>query len=340
MVRILENVSLKNKNTFAIDSRTKYLSEILNEYQMLSLMETDAFQNSKRYVLGLGSNTLFVDDYDGFVVHLSNQGIRIIENNRNFVLLDVEAGVEWHKFVQISLSNKYYGLENLALIPGTVGGAIVQNIGAYGSEVKEFVHEIRGIEIETGQFLDLTNNDCKFGYRSSIFKTEWKGKFIVTSAKFKLNKKPKVNLSYPELKNLVQRFPFVKPDPRYVFEQVVRIRSSKLPDITKYPNAGSFFKNPIVDKGKLEEIKQKFNDIQFFELENNKFKIPAGWLIEKAGWKGKRIGNVGTYEKHALVIINFGVQKGREILEFAKVIQNDVFEKFGIMLEFEVEIVE
>ncbi|MGB9771506.1 MAG: UDP-N-acetylmuramate dehydrogenase [Candidatus Kapaibacteriota bacterium] len=340
MITLQENVSLKSKNTFAIDSRARYYSSIQNEYQILSLLESNVFHKSKSYFLGGGSNSLFVDDYDGIVVHLANRGISIVENNKDFILLQVDAGVNWHKFVEISLMNNYFGLENLALIPGNVGGAIAQNIGAYGVELKKFVQEVRGVDTNTGHFFELENQDCKFGYRSSIFKTDWKGTFIITSAKFRLSKKPNVNLTYPELKKLVKKFPFVKPDPKYVFEQVCKLRTSKLPDIEKYPNAGSFFKNPIVNKKTYETIKQKFEDLVFFELSSDAYKIPAGWLIEKAGWKGKRIGNVGTYTEHALVIVNYGVKKGREILEFAKTIQNDVREKFGIELEFEVEIVE
>lgn len=339
MISILENVSLKNRNTFAVDSNAKYFCEIHNQSQILYLLETDVFQHKKRYILGGGSNTLFLDDFDGLVIHLANQSISIVESNQNFVLLEVESGVEWHKFVQISLNSKYFGLENLALIPGTVGGAIAQNIGAYGVELKDFVAEVRGFDVTTGEFIELSQKECRFGYRSSIFKTDLKGNFIVTSAKFKLHKKPKVNLSYPELRKAVEKFPFVKPDPKYVFEQVCRIRSSKLPEIKTFPNAGSFFKNPIVGKETLEKIKQKYDGVPFYELCEDRYKIPAGWLIEKSGWKGKRIGNVGTYEKHSLVIINYGVKKGVEILEFAKSIQNDVYEKFGIWLEYEVEIV-
>lgn len=340
MIKILENVSLKDKNTFAVDCRAKYFTEVLNEYQILEILETNAFQSSKRFILGGGSNTLFADDFEGIVVHLANRSIRIVESNKKFVLLDVDAGMNWHKFVEISLNNKYYGLENLALIPGTIGGAITQNIGAYGIEVKEFVHEVRGIDTTSGEFLVLSNNDCKFGYRTSIFKKELRGRFIITSGIFKLSRKPNVNLSYQELKKLVQKFPFIKPDPKYVFDQVCKIRSSKLPDIEKLPNAGSFFKNPVVNDETLEIVKQKFDDVPSFELEEGKYKIPAGWLIEKVGWKGKRVGNVGTYERHALVIINYGVNSGREILNFARMIQNEVYETFGIHLDFEVEVIE
>ncbi|MCX7908671.1 MAG: UDP-N-acetylmuramate dehydrogenase [Ignavibacteria bacterium] len=339
MIKILENVSLKEKNTFAVESIAKYYTEILNENQLLSLLETNAFQSSRKYFLGGGSNTLFLGDFDGIVIHLVNKGIKFIENNKYFAILDVEAGVGWHNFVEITLRNKLFGLENLALIPGTVGGAITQNIGAYGAELKDFIVDVRGVDIRSGRFITFQANDCKFGYRTSIFKSDLKGKFIITSSKLKLQKKPNVNLSYPELRKIVKKFPFIKPDPKYIFEQVVKLRQSKLPDLIKYPNAGSFFKNPIVNEGIYSRLKKEFPDVPAFEVTNGLYKIPAGWLIEKAGWKGKRIGNVGTYEKHSLVIINYGVKTGLEVLDFAKLIQKDVYEKFGISLENEVEIV-
>jgi len=339
MVKILENFSLKEKTTFAVESKARFFAEVRNESDMLSVLDSQAFQQSARYILGGGSNTLFADDFDGIIINPVNRGIKIIESNKKFILLEVEAGISWHNFVEIAIKNKFYGLENLALIPGNVGGAVAQNIGAYGSELKNFVFEVRGVDVSSMEFKNLSAEECSFGYRNSIFKNELKNKFIITSAKFKLYRKPNVNLSYPELKKEVKKFPFIQPDPKYVFETVCRLRKSKLPDITQFPNAGSFFKNPVVTNDILERVKNKYPDVPFFPVENDFFKIPAGWLIEKAGWKGKRIGNVGTYEKHSLVIVNFGVKSGREIVDFARSIRNDVFEKFGIWLENEVEIV-
>ncbi len=340
MIKILENVSLKDKNTFAVNSLAKYYVEIENQSQVLSLLESSPFQQSKFFILGGGSNTLFVDDYYGIVVHLVNKEIRILESSGDFALLEADSGVVWHDFVQILLANNYFGLENLALIPGTIGGAVTQNVGAYGVELKDFIQEVCGFNIQTGHFVRFSNSDCRFDYRSSIFKNELKGKFIITSAKFKLSKKPNINISYPELRNVVQKIPNIKPNPKNVFEQVISLRKAKLPDPKEFPNAGSFFKNPIVDLVTLDNIKTKYNNVPYFDMGPNKYKIPAGWLIDIAGWKGKRIGNVGTYEKHALVIINFGVKKGSEILEFSKLIQKDVFEKFNVWLENEVELVQ
>lgn len=339
MVRIFETVSLKDKNTFSVECKAKFYVEIINEAQILSVLETNAFLQSRVFFLGGGSNTLFVDDFDGMVIHLASKGIRLIDSNKDTVAVEVDAGVNWHNLVEIMLKNKFYGLENLALIPGTVGGAVAQNIGAYGVELKDFIYEVRGVDVRTGNFLTLTKEECKFGYRTSIFKNELKDYFIISSAKFQLHKKPKVNLSYPELKKQVSKFPFLKPDPKYVFDQVVKLRKSKLPDLVQYPNAGSFFKNPIVNVETVEKIREKYDDIPIFKIEDGRYKVPAGWLIEKAGWKGRRIGNVGTYDKHALVIINYGVSKGKEILDFAELIKSDVLEKFDILLENEVEIV-
>ncbi|MFN3305970.1 MAG: UDP-N-acetylmuramate dehydrogenase [Candidatus Kapaibacteriota bacterium] len=339
MVTIFENISLKERNTFAVDAKAKYFCEIKNEFQLLSLLETQVFQRSNRFFLGGGSNVLFLDDFDGLVVNLSNKGIKILESTDEQVFIEVAAGENWHKFVEISLRNKYYGIENLALIPGTIGGAVVQNIGAYGVELKHFLHSVRGIDVNFGEFTTLASEECHLKYRTSIFKTILKDNFIITSAVFKLSKRPKVNLSYNELKQIATKFPFIKPDPKYVFDQVVRLRQSKLPDIGKYPNAGSFFKNPVVGEEQLKLLKSIFPDVPNHQVEDGGYKIPAGWLIEMTGWKGRRIGNVGTYDKHALVIINYGVNKGMEILEFAKKIQQDVYEKFNLFLEPEVEIV-
>lgn len=339
MVTILENTSLKDRNTFAVDTKAKYFCEVTNPAQLISLLETQSFRENRKFFLGGGSNVLFLDDFDGIVVHLSNKGIRILESTEEYTLLEVAAGENWHRFVEISLCNKFFGLENLALIPGTIGGAVVQNIGAYGVELKDFLHSVRGVDINTLQYITFSNEECQFGYRTSIFKTKIKDNFIITSAVFKLSKKPKVNLTYNELKQIAKKFPFVKPDPKYVFDQVVKLRQSKLPDLREYPNAGSFFKNPVVGIEQLEKIKSKYPDVPTYEISNGTYKIPAGWLIEIAGWKGKRIGNVGTYEKHALVIINYGAEKGKEILEFAKKIQQEVYETFNISLETEVEIV-
>jgi len=340
MIAILQNTSLKDKNTFAVDSKAKYYAEIENEYQIHSLLETNAFQESRRYFLGEGSNTLFVDDFDGIVVRLANEQFRIVENTKSFVIVEVGAGLQWHRFVQVALNNKFYGLENLALIPGAIGGAVTQNIGAYGVELNEFVEEVRGVDINSGEFVNLPNQECKFGYRTSIFKTLWKGRFLITSAKFRLLRKPRVNLTYPELSKSIKKLPFIKPSPEQVFETVVKLRQMKLPDMKVYPNAGSFFKNPIINAEALEKLKNKYPDVPSFQVDDNNYKVPAGWLIERAGWKGKRIGNVGTYDKHALVIVNYGVSKGKEILEFARNIQQDIKDKFDIDLEFEVEIVE
>lgn len=339
MVKILENFSLKEKNTFSIDSKARFYAEIRNDWDLISVLDSYAFKQNRCFILGGGSNTLFAEDFEGFIIHLNNQIIKIIDQNKDYVILEAEAGLPWHKFVEITLQNKFFGLENLALIPGTVGGAITQNIGAYGSEIKEFVVAVRGVNVETLEFNWISAEECLFGYRNSIFKNQLKNKFIITSAKFKLYRKPKVNLTYSELKKEVKKFPFLKPDPKYIFDTVCRLRNSKLPDFSKYPNAGSFFKNPIVGKDKLNDLQKKFSNVPNYEVQTDFFKIPAGWLIEIAGWKGKRIGNVGTYEKHSLVIINYGVKSGREIVEFARAIRNDVFEKFQILLENEVEIV-
>lgn len=336
---IAQNFSLYRYNTFALDVRAKYYVEIYNEQDVLEFLHLGNFSSEKWFILGGGSNVLLLDDFDGVVINYTNRNIQVVSESQEQVILEISSGESWHKVVEFALRNGFYGLENLALIPGGVGGAVVQNIGAYGVELKEFVESVSGINLRTGEFETFDNADCEFAYRNSIFKSKFKNTFIITQLRLKLSKLSRVNISYKDLQDALNKDRNIKPDPKYVFETVCNLRKSKLPDVEVFPNCGSFFKNPIVDETTHQLLKGKYPDLVSFPTATGRFKISAGWLIEKAGWKGRRIGNVGTYDRHALIIVNYGAKKGSEIYEFADTIRSDVFEKFGILLENEVEIV-
>jgi UDP-N-acetylmuramate dehydrogenase len=263
----------------------------------------------------------------------------MVEIDEDFVVMEASAGENWHNFVDICLKNRYYGLENLALIPGKVGAAPVQNIGAYGVEQKDYFHSLTGIDMRTGEIRHYAADECGFGYRSSIFKKHLRDRFIITEVRYRLPKQSSLNLSYHELDREVRKFVVVEPDARYVFETVCRLRRRKLPDINAFPNAGSFFKNPVIDIQKYNEIKKDHPRIIAFEDEPGKMKISAGWLIDDCGWKGKSIGDAAVFEKHALVLINKGNATGKEILQLANEIIESVDRKFDIRLQPEVRIV-
>jgi UDP-N-acetylmuramate dehydrogenase len=338
-MRVEQKFSLQKYNTFALDVRAKYYIEIHNEQDVLDFLDSRNFASEKLFILGGGSNVLFLDDFDGVVLNYTSQNVQVVSENQQQVTIKVDAGIAWHKLVEFALQNGFYGLENLALIPGRVGGAVVQNIGAYGVELKEFVESVSGINLRTGEFETFDNAHCRFAYRNSIFKSKFKNTLIITRLNLKLSKIPRVNILYKDLQNVFNKDGNIEPNPKYVFETVCSLRRSKLPDVKLLPNCGSFFKNPIVDETAHQLLKGKHPDLVSFPTATGQFKVSAGWLIEKAGWKGRRIGNVGTYDRHALIIVNYGAKKGSEIYEFADTIRSDVFEKFGILLENEVEIV-
>ncbi len=338
-MKIEQNFSLRKYNTFALDVVAKYYVEIRSEQEIFDLLRVEDFQSEKRFILGGGSNILFLDDFDGFVVNYVARNVQVLSNNQEQVEISADAGMSWQKLVEWSLRNGFFGLENLALIPGRVGGAVVQNIGAYGVELKEFVRSVSGINLRTREYETFENADCDFDYRSSIFKTKLKNSFIITRLDLELSKIPRVNVSYKDLQQELKKEGHIQPDPSYVFETVCSLRRSKLPDVETLPNCGSFFKNPIVDSDKHSELKTRYPDLVSFPINSGQFKVSAAWLIEKAGWKGRRIGNVGTYERHALIVVNYGAKRGYEIQEFTDRIRNDVFDNFGIRLENEVEII-
>jgi UDP-N-acetylmuramate dehydrogenase len=339
MLKIEENKSLKQYNTFGVNVKANYFTSVASEKEILEILQSKRFGSMQKLILGGGSNILFTKNYDGLVIHYIEKGIRLLEETEKYVIIESSAGEIWNDLVSYCVENKYYGIENLSLIPGRVGAAPIQNIGAYGVEIKDVFESLEGINLESGEKKIYKKNECKFDYRDSIFKRELKGKFIITKVILKLQKQKQFNLNYRSLNNYLGKANKEKLTIRRVRETVNKIRMSKLPDPQRFGNAGSFFKNPEVTEEIFIELKKDFEETVFFKLDNNKYKIPAAFLIEKCGFRGKRIGNVATYNQQALVIINMGSASGDEIKKFSELIQSEVKEKFGIELTPEVNII-
>ena len=344
-MQIKSNFSLKSCNTFGIDVTARLFVEVKDITELRSIITSAEYQNIPKFILGGGSNILFTGDFKGMVIKIAMKGIKVIKEDTSNVWVRAGAGEIWHEFVTYCIENNFTGIENLSLIPGLVGAAPIQNIGAYGVEVKEVFEELQGLSIEEGNEQIFTSAECAFGYRDSVFKNELKDKFVVTSVTLKLNKKPKFNVSYGAIKEVLKEMNVREISARALGEAVCQIRRSKLPDPSEIGNAGSFFKNPEIDlstqagRSFFEEIKKQYADIVSYPLKNGNIKIPAGWLVERSGWKGKRIGNTGTYKDHALVLVNYGGATGNEIKEAAMKIQDSVKKKFGITLKNEVNVI-
>lgn len=337
-MKILSNQSLADLNTFKIDVKGREIVFIERQEDLLELLNIRDFKSDPYYVLGEGSNILFTRDYQGIFIKILSERILKIKENKQHVWLKVDAGLNWHTFVERTLEMGYQGIENLSLIPGTVGAVPVQNIGAYGVEIKQFIEKVEALDLQGGEFFHFNNPECHFEYRSSIFKTKYKGRFIITSITFKLNVIPDFNVSYDRIREILATEYSGEVNARNISKAVIHIRRQKLPDPTKIGNAGSFFKNPVIDKTDYEGLKAEFPGINGFKVGEDQFKIPAAWLIESCGWKGKTMGQAGVYERQPLVLVNLGNAKGHEILELANKIKNDVSQKFGIILQPEVNI--
>ena len=344
-MKIEQNHNLSKLNTFGITAKAKFFVEVKNEEDLKDLFNSVEFKNNEKLFLGGGSNILFTKDFDGIVILNKLKGIEILRENNEEVLLKAMGGELWNDFVNFAVINNYWGVENLSLIPGSVGATPVQNIGAYGVEVKDIIENVEAYDINTGEKSIFNNKECEFGYRDSVFKNKLKGKYFISAVIFKLSKIPNLNIEYKVLKDYLEKNKIKVKSSKDISNAVVEIRKSKLPDPRILSNAGSFFKNVYVDNKKLEKLKEKYPDISFFE-EDGRIKIPAGWLIEQCGprqggasWKGYRQGNVGVHDKQALVLVNYGGATGKEILDLANQIINSVFEKFGVKLVSEVNIV-
>jgi len=335
-LKIQQNISLKEYNTFGIAVKAKRFISVSSVYELQQLLKTE----KEVFLLSGGSNMLLTKDIDMLVVHLNITGVSIDTEDDKHVYLTVNAGEDWHEFVLWCIANDYGGIENLSLIPGNVGTCPIQNIGAYGVEVKDTITKVEGLEVATGKLVSFSNEDCKFGYRNSIFKNTHKGKIVLTSVGFKLTKKDhQLNTSYGAIETELASRKVIKPTLKNISDAVISIRKSKLPDPKEIGNSGSFFKNPVISKKQFLEIQKIHANMPNYVVSENEIKIPAGWLVEQSGFKGKRFGDAGVHEKQALVLINFGNASGQDILELAKKIQTTVFSKFQISLEIEVNIV-
>ena len=335
-MNIQENISLKKYNTFGIQANAKRFVSVDSLYGLQQLLKKE----KDIFLISGGSNMLLTKDIEKLVVHINLKGISIDRENKKAIYITVNAGENWHEFVLWCISQNYGGLENLSLIPGNVGTCPIQNIGAYGIEVKDTITRVEALEIKTGKLIEFSNTDCKFGYRNSIFKNVAKGKYIITAVSFQLTKNEhKLNASYGAIETELVSKKIINPTIKNISDAVIAIRKSKLPDPKKIGNSGSFFKNPVISKANFNLLQQEFPTIPSYIVSDSEIKIPAGWLIEQCKFKGKRFGNYGVHEKQALVLVNYGDATGKEIYELAQKIQKTVFNTFNIVLEIEVNII-
>ena len=329
-----DNFNLKEHNTFKIEAFAKQFIKFQTIADIQHIINYGELKNYKIFILGGGSNVLFTKNFEGIILQSAINKIEIINETNNEVTIKAGSGVVWDDFVKFTVDNNFYGAENLSLIPGTVGASPVQNIGAYGVEAKDIITKVECVDLKTGELIYLTNNECKFAYRNSIFKTEFKDKYIVSNVFFKLSKTENYKLDYGNLQSTIDDNNNLSL--QKVREAIITTRQQKLPDTDKIGNAGSFFKNPIIEQSHFEKLQKKYNKMPFYKLDGNKYKIPAGWLIENAGWKQKTINNVTVYKNQALVIINTGMANGNNIVNFSELIINDISDKYGIIIEPEV----
>lgn len=338
-MNILENVSLKEYNTFGIDVNATLFASVKNQLELQSVLKDPRFKDP--LLIGGGSNVLFVNTVTQPVIHIDIKGIQVIDEDEDTIIISAGAGVKWHQLVMWTLENNYGGIENLALIPGNTGTAPIQNIGAYGVELKDVFYNLVAVSLEDFSTHIFNEKDCEFGYRDSRFKNDWANQYAITSVRLILSKSNyAVDTSYGDIeKSLIQKG-IATPTIREVAETVMEIRKKKLPDPKDLGNSGSFFKNPVVPKALVNQLLKKHPDMPYYDFSESFFKVPAGWLIEKSGLKGVRHGNVGMHEKQALVLVNYGQASGAELWEFAQKVQQTVSEKFGIELDPEVNIIQ
>lgn len=336
-MEIKSNFSLKHLNTFKVDCIADFFAEVNSLSEVRSLFESKIFKEHEIFILGGGSNVLFTKNFNGLIIHPNFMGIEIMKEDESQVFLKVGAGEIWEDLVGFTVRRGWSGIENLAAIPGNVGAAPVQNIGAYGVELKDVFESLTAVDLRDGSFKVFQKEECNFSYRNSIFKSEFKNRYLITSVNLRLSKKAKQNVSYEALE-LHLKNKRIEPSLKNVYEAIKEIRASKLPDPKELGNVGSFFKNPLLGASQFTQLKVKFPEIKSFPQANGLVKLAAAWLIESCGWKGKIIGQVGVYENQALVLVNYGCEEGSQIFDLAKRIIKSVKEKFEITLEPEVNI--
>ncbi|MGI4814462.1 MAG: UDP-N-acetylmuramate dehydrogenase [Janthinobacterium lividum] len=333
MASLLTDYSLLRHNTFGFDTRARFGRFIDSEATLLGALQDPALDGLERLVIGGGSNLVLSRDFDGVALIVALRGRRLIGEDEHAWYIEAAAGENWHEFVDWSLSQGRPGLENLALIPGTVGAAPIQNIGAYGLEISERLHAVRAIDCETGQGVQFSTAECRLGYRDSFFKQAGRGHFFITAVSFRLPKPWQPVLDYAELARSMA--PGVTPTPRDIFNAVVAIRQRKLPDPLLIGNAGSFFKNPLVDALAFAALREREAGLVGYPTADGRYKLAAGWLIDRCGWKGRTIGAAGVHEEQALVLVNHGGATGSQVLALGRAIADDVFKRYGVLLEME-----
>ncbi len=334
------NVSLQPYNSFGFDAVAKYFVEINEVSDLQTLIKSGALQQHKTLILSGGNNILFQDEvFDGLVVYINTKGIEILREDENEVVVRAQAGEDWPDFVRFCVGKGWHGVENLAHIPGKVGAAPVQNIGAYGMELKDSFLQCEAIDLTTGETRVFTKEECRFGYRDSVFKNELKGQYVITSVDFLLHKYAKMKLEYGNIKAYLEQNGIESPTLQQLHDAICAIRDAKLPDVKQIGSAGSFFKNPVIEREQFEALLKDYPNMPYYDEPDGRVKVPAGWLIEKAGWKGWRDEHVGVYEKQALVLVHHGGGIGHDIVDLAQRIQQSVEENFGIRISPEVNFV-
>lgn len=336
---VQHDVELRPFNTLNVSARARSFVSIHSTEQLVKVLQKYPVSTTDVFVLGGGSNVLFANNFDGLILRIAIKGKRVVKENNRHVWLEIGAGENWHQAVRYAVEKGWGGIENLSLIPGTVGAAPIQNIGAYGVELKDVFEELQAVEMATGEIHTFNREQCRFGYRDSIFKGELKGKYVITGVVLKLDKQPAVNTSYGAIQTELDKRNIEEPTIRDISDIVIDIRNSKLPNPETLGNAGSFFKNPIIDVEQYDALKESFSEVPGYPINEHRVKVPAGWLIEETGWKGKVVGEAGTYKQQALVIVNHGNASATDILGVARAIQDAVKEQFGINLVPEVNII-
>lgn len=332
-MKIEKHCSLKPYNTFGIDVSADELITLQSREDYVQLIGSQGLKDRKHFVLGGGSNVVFTRDFEGVVVRSEGGSVRLLEHRDGHYYVEADAGVIWDDFVRQCVANEWYGVENMVSVPGTVGASPVQNVGAYGLEAKDVIESVHLFDIETGEERLMNNADCGFSYRWSVFKGELKGRCLIDRVVFRLDEQYTPRLSYQALRKVLQERGLAQPTARQVCDAVAEVRASKLPDPKEIGSAGSFFKNPVVTNAKLQQIMELYPEVVSFPVDDQHAKLSAGWLIEKAGWKGRDMGHVGVYEKQALVLVNRGGCTGDEVRRLAEAIMDDVEARFGVRLE-------
>ncbi len=339
-MEVKENVDLFPFNSFHIHSIARYLVTVTTHDEAREVFDSDLFRNSKRLILGGGSNVLFTGDFDGLVIRNAIKGIDAVDENATVVRLTAGSGEDWHSFVMHCVGHDFGGIENLSLIPGTVGAAPMQNIGAYGVEIRDVIHCVEAIDLKTQDIRVFSRDECSFGYRESVFKQALRDQYFISSITLSLTRKDHhFNIRYGAIRDVLSEQRVDTLTVRAISDAVIAIRTSKLPDPKIIGNAGSFFKNPLLERSMFALLQEKYPGIPVFPGENDLIKVPAAWLIEQCGWKGKRFGDIGIHKDQALVLVNYGGGNGQDIWQLALEIQESVREKFGVLLQPEVNVI-